>query len=101
MQGRSWLINASRLSTTKPYSPGLSHSDCFAFSKFKLKTKGDRFENIKDIRKAVRDKLKTIPVVAFRVMEDLETRSLRYIEVEGGTTFNNVNVEQFFYVALF
>jgi len=63
-------------------SPDSSAPDYFAFPKLKLELKGDRFQSIEDIQKAVTDKLKIIPVEAFRkATEDLKT--LRCIEVEG------------------
>jgi len=66
-----------------PYLLDISPPDYLAFPKLILKLKGDRFESIEDIQKAVTDKLKIILVKAFqKAMEDLKTRSLRCIEVE-------------------
>jgi len=50
----------------------------------KLDLKGDRFESIEDMQKALTDKLKTISVEAYqKTMRDLKIRSLHCIEVGG------------------
>jgi len=49
-----------------PYSPDLSPCDFFLFPKLKFYLKGRHFGTVENIRKAVTDQLKVIPVSDFQ-----------------------------------
>jgi len=67
-----------------PYSPDLSPCDFFLLTKLKFYLKGRHFRKVENIKKAVTDKLKAIPVSDFqRCYEEWEQRPRRYVASQG------------------
>jgi len=67
-----------------PYSPDLSPCDFFLLTKLKFYLKGRHFWKVENIKKAVTDKLKAIPVSDFqRCYEEWEQRPRRYVASQG------------------
>jgi len=67
-----------------PYSPDLAPTDYFLFPKIKMKLKGNCFEDVASIQKAVTSKLKAVSEESFsRAFELLYERSKRCVDVGG------------------